>query len=160
MKQAIFLTGAMGSGKSTLLRNASFVSQDGYICRCKEFDILGRNQLGADSLSNDTKSIVWNSLNAYEGKLIIAGEYYSKQKDINILADMGFSLKCVLLKVPRETIYQRVIKRGAGGWNEKTYATNLVNRVNFFKAFRGPKEIWANSTLEEGVANFGKLCAL
>lgn len=160
MKRAIFLTGAMGAGKSTMLMRATFVEQAGVICRCQEFDILGRDQIGADSLSGDKKADVWVSLKDYTGKLIIAGQYYSAQKDIGILQGMGFSLACILLQVPRQMVYDRVLKRGAGGWNETTYATNMRSRINFFKAFSGPKAIWQNETLAESEANFRKLCKL
>jgi hypothetical protein len=160
VKRAIFLTGAMGAGKSTIIERATFVEQAGYLCRCQEFDILGRKQLGADSLSGDNKAAVWASLADYAGKLVIAGQYYSAQKDIGILQGLGFELACILLNVPRDVVYDRVLKRGSGGWNENTYASNMRSRISFFKAFPGPKAIWRNETIAESEANFRKLCQL
>jgi hypothetical protein len=52
--------------------------------------------------------------------LIIAGQYYSAQKDVGILQGMGFNLVCILLNVPRQVVYDRVLKRGTGSWNENT----------------------------------------
>jgi len=160
VKQAVFLTGAMGAGKSTIIERAAFVGQSNYVCRCQEFDILGRKQFGADSLSGDSKAEVWASLQNYTGKLVIAGQYYSAKKDIGVLQGMGFDLACILLKVPRDVVYRRVLQRGSGGWNENTYASNMRSRVSFFKAFPGPKAIWRNETPAESEANFRKLCQL
>jgi len=157
VKKLIFLTGAMGSGKSTILSLANAVEQSKYIVHCQEFDILGTKQIGADSLSGERKDNVLLSLKNYSGVLVVAGEYYSKQVDIKRYADMGFIQSCILLNVERDVVYGRVLQRGSGSWNEKTYSTNMTNRVNFFKAFPYYKAIWKNNYKHEIVQNFNRL---
>lgn len=148
--KAIFLTGSMGAGKSTILRRANFVSQQGFVRVCKEYDILGVDQAGADSLSKYKKPEVLNSLLTYKGeKLLIAGEYYSKQLDLQRFKEMGFEVFVILLNVSRDEIYNRVLNRGSGAWNEVTYKTNITNRVSFYKAHKGRKWIMNNTTQEE-----------
>ena len=154
MKKAIFLTGSMGSGKSTILKLAEIISNDKYITFCNDFDILG-TIIGADSLSKHKKEDVLNYLKNYNGnKLIIAGEYYSKQKDIDRFINMGFQIYCILLNVDRDTIYKRVLKRGGGKWNENTYKTNIINRVAFFKKFKGSKVILQNIEIKNIEENY------
>jgi dephospho-CoA kinase len=154
MKKAIFLTGSMGSGKSTILKLAEPISQDKYITYCKDFDILG-STIGADSLSKYKKIEVLQYLNSYSGnKLIIAGEYYSKQLDIERFINMGFEIYCILLNVDRQIIYNRVLQRSNGHWNENTYKTNIVNRVNFFKKFKGQKIILKNTEVKDIETNY------
>jgi len=150
LKKAIFLTGSMGSGKSTILKKANVLRTNKYTVICDDFDVLGCNIIGADSLSHYKKSEVLNSLKFYNGnKLIIAGEYYSKQVDIQRYLDMGFKLYCILLKVPRGDIYKRIIERGNGNWKEITYTKNITSRINFFKNFKGNKIILENTTKED-----------
>jgi dephospho-CoA kinase len=154
MKKAIFLTGSMGSGKSTILKLAEPISNNKYITFCKDFDILG-TIIGADSLSKYKKEDVLNYLKNYKGnKLVIAGEYYSKQKDIDRFINMGFEIYCILLNVDRLTIYKRVLKRGGGKWNENTYKTNITNRVSFFKKFKGEKIILKNYNTDDILDNY------
>lgn len=148
--KAVFLTGSMGSGKSSILRCANFVSQHGFVRVCKEFDVLGVDQAGADSLSKYKKNEVLKSLSNYSGKkLVIAGKYYSKQVDLPRFVDMGFEVFVILLNVPRDEIYKRVLKRGSGGWNEITYKTNVLNRVGFYKAHKGKKWIMSNANEQD-----------
>lgn len=154
MKKAIFLTGSMGSGKSTILKLAEPISSDKYITYCKDFDILGTT-IGADSLSKFKKEEVLKYLNNYAGnKLIIAGEYYSKQLDIQRFINMGFEMYCILLNVDRQIIYNRVLQRGNGHWNEITYKTNMTNRISFFKKFKGKKFILKNTEVEHIATNY------
>jgi len=145
------LTGSMGSGKSTILKKSSFIEQKGIITRCQEYDILGLNQSGADTLSSYKKNEVFALLAKERSveKLVIAGEYYSKQVDVERLRKMGFQLFCVLLSVERGEIYKRVLERGNGGWKENTYKTNITNRVSFFRNFPYKKWIVKNNTYEE-----------
>lgn len=148
--KAVFLTGSMGSGKSTILEKSKFVSQNGFIRSCEDYDILGVSQAGADSLSKYSKADVLSSLENYSGdKLVIAGEYYSKQVDLERFKNMGFEIYVILLNVTREEIYKRVLSRGNGMWKENTYKTNLTNRISFFKAFKGNKWVMKNNTLLE-----------
>lgn len=148
--KAIFLTGSMGSGKSSILNQAKFVSQKNYILKCEEYDILGVKQYGADSLSSYSKQDVINSLECYSGKkLVIAGEYYSKQIDLERFSSLGFDVSVILLNVERQEIYKRVLERGNGQWNENTYKSNLTNRIGFFKAHNGQKWIMKNNTLDQ-----------
>lgn len=148
--KAIFLTGSMGAGKSTILRRASFLFQQGFVRVCKEYDILGVDQAGADSLSKYKKPEVLNSLLSYKGeKLVIAGEYYSKQLDLDRFKNMGFEVFVILLNVSRDEIYKRVLQRGSGAWNEVTYKTNITNRIGFYKAHKGKKWIMNNSNNED-----------
>lgn len=159
MKKAIFLTGSMGSGKSTILKTSVVLRQTKFITYCKDFDILG-TLIGADSLSKFKKTDVLESLKFYNGnKIIIAGEYYSKHIDIDRFLFLGFDIYCILLNVDRETIYQRILKRGDGSWNENTYKTNIIQRVNFFKKFKGNKVILKNTDLKdiELIYNYIKL---
>lgn len=160
MKKAVFLLGSMGAGKSTLIQMATFVKSSGFITHCKEYDILGPKMNGADSLSGHSKPVVWSSLHDYQGKLIIAGQYYSAQKDVPILQAMGFSLACVFLLVSRDTVYRRVVARGSGLWKEETYNSNLKSRLSFYRNFKGPKQIWRNETMAESKANYQKLIEL
>lgn len=144
--KAVFLTGSMGAGKSTILNKAEYLRQDGLFRVCKEYDILGVDQNGADSLSKYKKEDVMQAVASYSGKkLVIAGEYYSKQVDLKRFKDMGFTVYVILLNVKREEIYRRVLKRGSGMWNENTYKTNITNRVNFYKSHKGKKWIMNNS---------------
>lgn len=150
MKKAIFLTGSMGSGKSTILERTDFIEQVGYVRRCTDYDILGVSQCGADRLSNYKKVDVLKSLEAYSGeKLLIAGEYYSKNVDLQRFKDLGFKIYVILLHVDRDIIYSRLMHRGGGRWNELTYKTNMNARVSFFKAHKGNKKIMKNNTLEQ-----------
>jgi len=151
VKKAIFLTGSMGSGKSKILQRTKLISQDGIVTKCLEYDILGLNQSGADTLSGYKKKQVFATLaKEYRGdKLVIAGEYYSKQVDIEIMSNMGFRVFCILLSVDRAEIYKRIMKRGNGGWKENTYKSNITNRVNFFKNFPYKKWIVKNNTYEQ-----------
>ncbi len=154
MKKAIFLTGSMGSGKSSILKLSELLHQDKYIAHCKDFDILG-TIIGADSLSKFKKKDVLDYINSYSGdKLIVAGEYYNKQLDIQRFATMGFELHCILLNVSREVIYARILNRGDGAWNENTYKTNIINRVNFFKKFTGNKIILPNTEYSHLLYNY------
>lgn len=144
----------MGSGKSTILKKAKVISKSKYITHCEEFDILG-DIIGADSLSSYKKNDVIESLKNYKGKkLVIAGEYYSKQLDIDRFLNLGFKIYCVLLSVDREIIYNRILNRGNGQWKENTYATNITNRVNFFKKFKGHKTILKNNVQQDIEANY------
>lgn len=140
----------MGSGKSTILEQSKFIRQKGFIRSCDNYDILGVSQAGADSLSKYSKADVISSLKNYSGeKLLVAGEYYSKQVDLQRFQELGFDIYVILLSVTREEIYKRVLSRGNGLWNENTYRTNLTNRISFFKAHKGRKWIMENNTLEE-----------
>lgn len=154
MKKVVFLTGSMGSGKSSILKKSEIIKTDKYITYCKDFDILG-TIIGADSLSKYKKEDVLQYLNKYQGeKIVIAGEYYSKQKDIQRLIKMGFNMYCILLNVNRETIYKRVLERGGGQWKENTYKTNITNRVNFYKKFIGEKIILPNNEIGDLIINY------
>jgi len=151
LKKAIFLTGSMGSGKSTILKKSSFIEQKGIITRCQEYDILGLNQSGADTLSSYKKKEVFGMLAKEQSieKLVIAGEYYSKQVDIERIRKIGFQVYCVLLNVDRNEVYKRVLSRGNGNWNELTYKTNMSLGVNFFRNFPHKKWIVKNNTYLE-----------
>jgi dephospho-CoA kinase len=160
VKKVVFLTGSMGSGKSSICAKATAKEKTGFIVKCKEFDILGTKQIGADSLSGYKKEDVMEWLKSYKGKLVIAGEYYSKQKDILFFENLGFDMYCILLKVSRETIYKRILSRGNGAWNELTYTTNLKNRIAFIKKFNGQKFILENETQQHLTDNFKLLASL
>lgn len=154
MKKLVFLLGSMGSGKSTILKQAKIIRQDKYITYCEDFDILG-TIVGADSLSKYKKEEVISSLTTYKGnKLIIAGIFYTTQADINTYINMGFKLHCLFIKVPREDIYKRVLKRGNGNWNEVTYNTNLKSLINFFKKVDAEKAIRLNTNPEHTLHNY------
>ena len=55
----------MGSGKSTILKKANVLRTNKYTVICDDFDVLGCNIIGADSLSHYKKSEVLNSLKFY-----------------------------------------------------------------------------------------------
>lgn len=144
MKKVVFLLGSMGAGKSTILQEAKPARRDRYITYCDDFDILG-SEIGADSLSGYKKEDVLSSLKNYHGqKLVVAGVYYSKQIDIERFRKLGFEIHCILLSVPREDIYRRVLTRGNGAWNEATYASNLKSAIAFFRKVNGNKTVMKN----------------
>lgn len=144
--KVIFLTGSMGSGKSSILKKSTLIGRSRFIQYCQEYDILGADKSGADTLSKYNKNEVLSSLVGYKGqKLVVAGEYYSKQIDLKRFKEMGFQIYVILLNVSREEIYRRVLARGSGSWNEKTYETNIKNRVAFYKSHTGRKWIMDNS---------------
>ena len=147
----------MASGKSSILKLATPTYQEKYILHCKEFDILGINQNGADSLSAFKKEEVKKQLINYNGKIVVAGVYYTKQVDYEFYKKLGFDIYMVFLNVPRSEIYKRVLKRGSGNWNENTYKTNITQYCNFFKKFKANKKVLSNITEQELVENFNYL---
>ena len=154
MKKVVFLLGSMGSGKSTILKESKIISQDKYITYCEDFDILG-TIVGADALHKYKKKDVLDSLRSYSGKkLVVAGIYYSTQTDVEKYLSMGFQPCCLFIKVPREEIYKRVIKRGGGSWNEVTYNTNLRALINFFKKIDCKKTIRLNTDKKHVKENY------
>jgi len=160
MKRVVFLLGAMGSGKSTILSMAKPVIQHGYVLKCVEYDILGKSVQGADTLSSHKKEHVIESLASYSGCIVVASQFYSKQIDVSRFDKLGFEQLCFFLSVTRNEVYKRVLKRGGGAWNEKTYETNLKSNIAFYKNFPYKKAIWKNELPEHTGHNFNKLVAL
>ena len=144
----------MGSGKSTILKNATPLKTTKHVTYCQDFDILG-SIVGADALAKFKKTDVFKYLANYNGKkIVIAGEYYSKQVDVERFIKLGFKPYCVLLNVDRAVIYKRILNRGGGQWNEKTYANNMSSRINFYKKFKGFKVILKNNVQEDVIYNY------
>jgi hypothetical protein len=160
MKRVVFLLGAMGSGKSTILAMSQPKAKDDYVLKCIEYDILGKSVQGADTLSSHKKENVIASLRDYEGCLVVASIFYSQQIDVTRFDKLGFDQRCIFLNVTRNEVYRRVLKRGGGSWNEKTYTTNLKRNIAFYKKFPYKKTIWVNELPEHAGQNFEKLVSL
>lgn len=157
MKRVIFLLGSMGAGKSTLLNKATELSKSQYIVHCKEFDVLGTSLDGADTLSSFKKADVLASLRSYQGALVVAGVYYTARQDITRYKQMGFKIITVMLKVPRDTIYDRVVARGRGGWKESTYISNAKSIMAFYQQAGPPRIVLPNTTEQEKEHNWQRL---
>ena len=160
MKRVVFLLGSMGSGKSSLLAMANPIKQEGFVLKCQEFGVLGKTLQGADSLSSHKKEEVINSLKNYNGVIVAASQYYSKKIDVIRFHNLGYEQICVFLIVSRSEVYRRVLKRGGGSWNEKTYETNLKSNISFYKNFPYKKTFLHNETHEQLQQNFHKLVKL
>ena len=160
MKRVIFLLGSMGAGKSTLLKKATELKRSKYIVHCKEFDVLGTNLDGADTLSSFKKADVLDSLRTYSGCLIVAGVFYTAKQDIQRYKQMGFKVITVMLKVPRDIVYQRVVNRGSGGWKESTYISNAKSILKFYQQAGPPRIVLPNTTEEHKIQNWKRLTEL
>lgn len=156
-KRVIFLLGSMGAGKSTLLNKATLVRKSDYICHCKEFDVLGTSLDGADTLSSFKKADVLNSLRTYTGVLIVAGVFYTAKADIARYKAMGFKVITVMLKVPRDMVYNRVVARGRGGWKESTYISNAKSVMKFYADAGPPRVVLNNTTPDELEVNWARI---
>lgn len=157
MKRVIFLLGSMGAGKSTLLNKATIVRKSKYICHCQEFDVLGTSLDGADTLSSFKKADVLNSLRTYSGCLVVAGVFYTAKSDIDRYRAMGFKVITVMLKVPRDMVYDRVVARGSGGWKESTYTANAKSIMNFYQQAGPPRLVLNNTTPQELEINWARI---
>lgn len=156
-KRVIFLLGSMGAGKSTLLNKATETHKSKYIVHCKEFDVLGTSLDGADTLSSFKKADVLESLRTYSGVLIVAGVFYTAKQDIARYKAMGFKVITVMLKVPRDIVYDRVVARGRGGWKESTYISNAKSIVKFYEQAGPPRIVLPNITPEHKQLNWQRL---
>lgn len=156
-KRVIFLLGSMGAGKSTLLNKATETHKSKYIVHCKEFDVLGTSLDGADTLSSFKKADVLDSLRTYSGVLIVAGVFYTAKQDIARYKAMGFKVITVMLKVPRDIVYDRVVARGRGGWKESTYISNAKSIVKFYEQAGPPRIVLPNITPEHKQLNWQRL---
>jgi hypothetical protein len=63
----------MGSGKSSILKKSTLIGRSRFIQNCQEYDILGADQSGADTLSKSHTGRKWimdNSDEAQQTKVI------------------------------------------------------------------------------------------
>ena len=157
MKRVIFLLGSMGAGKSTLLNKATITRKSKYICHCEQFDVLGTSLDGADTLSSFRKADVLDSLRTYSGCLVVAGVFYTAKQDIARYRAMGFKVITVMLKVPRDIVYDRVVARGSGGWKESTYISNAKSITKFYEQAGPPRIVLPNITEEHKALNWKRL---
>ena len=132
-KKILMLVGNFGVGKSTLINNKILDRVDDIFLQIsKRWWVLGANIGGADSLSKFNKSEVIKKIEKarLEG-IIITGNYYCSNKDVDILRRNN-DVSIVYLNTSFENNAKRIGQRG-GIINPNTYNAKLKLHANLMR---------------------------
>lgn len=137
--KAIFIIGTFASGKSTLIEPLALgaTASGPFMLDCGRGVFILGSKIGADSLSGHPKPVVWENANRALQQLgarflVIAGCYYSRLTEIDLLVARGISIEVIWLRPPWPEIRERVFKRTGGrAANFETYKREMLNCQSF-----------------------------